>query len=106
MENYLSLKSLIHLLRHKEEWPEGFEWDFYNNSVSYYKPNCGCAMFLASKKFNKGQMDSSDICDALYIENTYENSRIFLDPKVYGFGEDDYDKVTPEMVAAKLEELL
>jgi len=106
MKNQLTLKSLIYLLRHKEEWPEGFEWDFYNNSLSYYKPNCGCAMFLASKKFITKHMHSSDICKQLGIEDIPENHRIFLNPEIYGFEEDDYNKVTPEMVADKLEELL
>lgn len=39
-----TLKDLSYLLRHREEWPEGFYWDYTNMGT--------CAAGLAEQKFN------------------------------------------------------
>jgi hypothetical protein len=99
----LTPASLAYILRHPEEWPRDYKWDFYTHSC--FEMSCGCAMTLAERVFKTKIEHSQEMLEKLGYDPENKTCNIFLDPRVYGLEDDDYDKVTPEMVADKIEEV-
>jgi len=101
----VTLKELSHLLRHKEEWPEGFIWNYSNRE--------DCAAGLADQKFglNLGSIDPdnefhdlywNDLCSVFNISH-HVRDLIFIGVacnKPYAMRD-----VTPEMVADVIDAL-
>lgn len=89
-----SLRNLAYVLRHKEMWPKGFEWNYPNFT--------GCAMGLSEELWNK----------SVYSEYLDEVDRkIFIRPvslfrhPLTGFN-GRMQMVTPEIVADRIEKYL
>lgn len=102
-----SLRALSHILRHKELWPKGFEWNFSKCST--------CAMGLANKLWN--------LRDEAHTSTISQHLKIHHHDATYLFTYDGYRQetkgrnlveittspdggVTPEMVADKIDEYL
>jgi hypothetical protein len=88
LENF-SFPGLIFLLRHRELWPKGFEWNFLNCHT--------CAMGLIHRQW-LSPVDVFDLDDFIMIEGERPGLRR---PFLHG----SYNK-TPEQVADELEELI
>lgn len=88
-----SLKGLAYILRHKELWPEGFEWRFTHPDR--------CAMGLLYKRGDIELPHVGNMAVAMDISHT-EANRIFWD------GDRTYGTFypTPEMVAAEIDKYL
>lgn len=95
-------KQLMHLLRHKEEWPAGFEWNFNRHD--------GCAIGLAAKAglvdiypFGTDYVSTIQMREAMGF-TWLEARRIFL----IGNIEDDEGRTnpytTPDFVASMIEQ--
>jgi len=104
-----SLKGLIYMLRHPEEWPEGFTW--YYNSCSQ------CAMGLAHTLWRDRVpfplMANADYVGRIFGLSHHQVNRAFLgnafrtkcDPQS-NIEHIEFGKVTPDMVADELEKYL
>lgn len=95
-----SLKSLSHVLRHQELWPAGFEWNYGGCDT--------CAMGLANNLWEEHIIypDSGAMSRAFDI-NLSVAGRIFGGNDMFKtYGVDYYNKITPEMVADKIDEYL
>lgn len=98
-----SLEALSYLLRRKEYWPAGFEWNFKFHST--------CALGLAEMFWDKCEWQVVDML--AHIPFT-DHMNIFYDAhtkprvKVFWFIERDRkrDEVTPEMVADQIDDYL
>lgn len=109
-----SLENLAYCLRHPETWPKGFHWDF-----NYYS---SCAMGLAIKLFFPGDEEwksAVDITDGGLSETSIIAKKFavpFTDAqKIFLHGSrplgpfnipTPYERITPEMVAKKIERFL
>jgi hypothetical protein len=90
-----SLVGLAYLLRHKELWPRGFDWN-YNASQT-------CAVGLSYQFWGNG-------CPILWCDwtrNTFpipleKYNNIFYHP----FDDKDYSDVTPEDIASIIDDFL
>lgn len=95
-------KELVNLLRHPEEWPENFEWDWGNpfpNSpdVSKKPGNIrGCAKVLASLSGIIKSPDKQEVMKSLNLTEK-EYSAVFLECHP------SYRKTTAKFVARLLE---
>jgi len=86
-----TVTGLAYILRHKEEWPDNFEWDF-----SHHR---GCALEIINATWVGGR-DIVTIFDAaslLGIPN-FVAAKIFLESG-------DREEVSPEHIATALEAL-
>lgn len=97
-----SLKNLSYILRHKELWPEGFEWS--------YEKCPTCAMGLAAALW--GVIDTKAVPVTPQMA-TYFDIPAKIADRVFGgkniesvFGVYWYHQITPEMVADKIDEYL
>ncbi len=79
-----SIKGLSYVLRHKELWPEDFDW--------YFPCGCTCAIGLSHKIWK--YFDSPFLVDSPFGVSSWEN--LGINPEY----------VTPEMVADKVDEKL
>jgi hypothetical protein len=98
-----SLEALSYLLRHKEYWPAGFEWEFQSYG--------SCALGLADKFWhNFGYEVDGMFADIPYT--TYQKIFIHSDTKppvkvFWLFRRERYhEEVTPEMVADQIDDYL
>lgn len=94
-----SLTGLAFILRHKELWPKGFQWE-YNDCDK-------CAMGLAYALFDGRERDMKiqlhEVGHLLGFEITYPVANIFLDGNL-GYGVTcGWKVITPEMVADKID---
>ena len=92
----VELKELSHLLRHKEEWPEGFVWN--------YSRKDSCAAGLADQKFNLQLREWEDGTDIYWQElaAAFDISAIVVEEIFIQAARGTHfsmRKVTPEMVA-------
>ena len=103
---HVTLKDLSHLLRHKEEWPEGFVWDYTNRET--------CAAGLADKKYglNLRSIDPDDERHFPYwddLRSAFDINWSVQDLIFNGAARDKpYGKrdVTPETVADIIDQLI
>lgn len=86
-----TIEGLAYILRHEEEWPEDFHWDFSSHRT--------CALGLMSEKWGNGDLLTT--YDAAPLLGFTEESihSIFLAEN------EDRQAVKPEDVAARLEAL-
>ena len=91
-----SVPALIYALRHREVWPEGFEWDFGRCT--------NCAMGLTWKLW-EGIKTPLLYTVATNIGLPHEFSREVFFGYNNAYGTDDNREITPEMVADELERL-
>jgi hypothetical protein len=91
-----TLEGLSFLLRHKELWPEGFQW-YYPN------PAC-CAIGLTYKFWKKEQYGMTEIFNI----SPSVSDRIFVEAPFYHrcFGIFPRFDVSPEMVADDIDKYL
>jgi hypothetical protein len=92
-----SLERLSYVLRHKELWPEGFQWDF---SVCVQ-----CAMGMARDLWWKGE--TAGLTEISYkFDLAYPDSKsMFLAPANKWYGK-SMRAVTPNMVADRIDAYL
>lgn len=90
-----SAKALSYILRHRELWPTGFEWD-YNGCET-------CAMGLAHQLWIESiaMPGTSCVAPALGLDEKKAKFQVFVSPELF-----NKINVTPEMVADKLDELV
>ena len=86
-----TIANLAYVLRHKEEWPDDFEWDF----SSHYT----CALGLLSKKWGDGELLATWRAAPMLGVNVRDINSIFLDENKDG------TEILPEHIAARLEAL-
>lgn len=85
-----SLRGLSYLLRHKELWPVGFEWDF---------GNCDrCAMGLAFSIWNLGELGGSYSMTEHFPISEKTSGELFL-------LRHSAIVITPEMIADRIDAL-
>ncbi len=102
--NTPSLERLSYLLRHRELWPKGFEWDF---------PRCdSCAMGLAiamwhltpiTRKSREEYYNDWYLAISQNFDLDSKTMRMFCSPSGY---EVSKYTITPEMVADKIDAYL
>lgn len=89
-----TLRDLSHLLRHKEEWPEGFIWDYTNRET--------CAVELANLKFGLNLPDGEKL-EEIFDISSEERDNIFIHAAYFYL--EDTRKITPEQVADVIDAL-
>lgn len=95
-----SLKSLSHVLRHPELWPAGFWWDY----ADCFKCGMGLAHALWKETVD---VPISPVMTKAFDIPWWKAERIFGgNYLVTTYGVINYDLVTPEMVADKIDEYL
>jgi len=91
-----SIEGLIYALRHKETWPDGFEWDYRGCST--------CAMGLAARLWEEIEFPSwYEVGDALKMNRV---AAIWIFNDLPTRTEKASSAITPEHVAAALEAYL
>jgi hypothetical protein len=90
-----SLNAGIALLRDSTKWPKGFKWNYTNS--------CKCAMGLFRDTWDVEGVAGSFSASKLLGIASEAGDKIFLGPAFTGRA---FAGVTPEDVAAKLEELI
>ena len=102
-----SLEALSHLLRHREMWPQGFTWN--------YSVCDKCAMGLARVMWEKDYIspcpDDTILRAEKYMQSTFGLDMDIIDNIFEGEGWDaktdiDFEAITPEMVADKIDKHL
>src|SRR5882672_3746884 len=97
-----SLAALSYLLRHHEEWPPEFKWDY-----TYCDQ---CAMGLARTLWEKDYNPDKDqiVYAEDYMQNIFGLSIEMIEDIFEGTGwaENNLETVTPEMVADKIDTYL
>lgn len=96
--NKPSLERLSYILRHKELWPEGFEWDF----SSCRQCAMGMARDLWWRGENTGVVEIADKFDLPFSVS----KMMFLAPAKKWYGRSSMRAVTPKMVADRIDAYL
>ena len=98
--NRPSMGALSYILRHQENWPTGFQWDF---------SNCGtCAMGLCCALWDESSQANTAwfgrVAELLEIP-THDAFTIFIRPNisVNGRGHSNVSRITPEMIADEID---
>lgn len=90
-----SLEGLAWLLRHPEEWPDHYEWDFSVSGI-FNGYHCGCALALHRRMFNMAGIGRS--CERAGMPDD-QYSACFLN------GQMD-PRVTAAVVAGRIDDYL
>jgi hypothetical protein len=88
-----SLEALVYILRHRDHWPESFEWDF-----AVWK---SCAVGLAFSVFGE---EGTPVNMPELRSHPLAHARIFADPTTYR--RKRHADVSPNMVAGQIEKFL
>lgn len=103
-----SAEGVLWLLRHPEEWPSDFVWDYERVLYQLGKKQCGCAIGLSGLAWRK--FDAESIAKDVFGSSSmwalmFEEIGHTEGARTFGAGQyptPNY-KVTPEMVADRLE---
>lgn len=91
-----TLEGLAYILRHKEEWPRGFKWDYENCAQ--------CAMGMTVEIWQKQKYSYHTAYMTQYFNlPDCVAEQIFID---LAKTDDEYDSITPEHVATAIEKFL
>ena len=93
-----SLEALSWLLRHKEMWPRGFEWNYSSCDT--------CAMGLAYELWTENCVGANTYWMKKIFNLSEEIARAIFIDAVVGQGRLGFSDITPEMIADDIDEYL